>query len=65
MAMKKASVAFTVTADDVTSVTLAAKELKVNRITVYRWIRSKKIIPVSFGGTYYIPVTEIERLRHG
>jgi len=62
--MKEAFVTFTVKATDVMSVTSAAKSLGISRITVYRWINSKKIIPVSFGGTYYIPNTEVERLKN-
>jgi len=62
--MKESGVTFTVRAEDVMSVTSAAKALGINRVTVYRWIAASKIIAVIFGGTYYIPKTEIERLKH-
>jgi excisionase family DNA binding protein len=62
--MVKRIVTFKVTAEDVTSVTSAARILGVNRVTIYRWINSKKLIPFRFGGTYYIPKCEIERLKN-
>ena len=63
--MDKDTVTFVVTSEDVRSVTSAANTLGVSRMTIYRWINSKKLYPVNFGGTLYIPVTEIERLKKG
>lgn len=54
-----------VTTDDVVSIQDAAKELKVARLTIYRWIKASKIISIKFGGFLFIPKSEIERLQHG
>ncbi len=53
----------TVTTSDLLSIAQAAKELGVHRITLYRWIKAKKIISARFGGFLFIPKSEIERLK--
>lgn len=51
-------------ADNALSVQEAAELLNKTRMTVYRWIKVKKINHVKLGGTYYIPKYEIERLTN-
>ena len=53
---------FSVTTADLLSIAQAAEELKVARLTVYRWIKASKIVSVRFGGFLFIPRSEIERL---
>ena len=53
---------FSVTTKDLLSIAQAAKELKVARLTVYRWIKASKLISVRFGGFLFIPKSEVDRL---
>ena len=41
----------------------AAKELGIGPATVWRWIKLRKIIPVSVDRRTLIPKSEIERLK--
>lgn len=45
------------------SVQDAAQALGRPRITIYRWRDAGKIKSIKFGGIYYIPVSEVERLK--
>jgi len=48
---------------DILSISEAAKELGVTRVTLYRWIDKGKIQSLLFGGYRAIPKTEVERLK--
>ena len=48
---------------DVLSVRDAAKKIGVHYVTVYRWIQSRDIVYVTFGGNVFIPFLEVERLK--
>lgn len=48
---------------DLMSVQEAATALDKPRVTIYRWIAARKLLSVKFGGIYYVPVSEVERLR--
>jgi len=52
-----------VTTDDLVSVAQAAKSLSRARLTIYRWIDGGKIVAVQLGGFWYIPKSEVERLK--
>ena len=41
----------------------AANELGVHFTTLYRWVKSNKIVYVTFGGSIFIPVLEVERIK--
>jgi len=47
---------------DVMSVRDAAREIGVHYVTVYRWVRERKIVYITFGGSIFIPALEVERL---
>ena len=51
------------TSDDLVSIQQAADALKKSRPTIYRWVETGKIQSAKFGGVYYIPRSEIERLK--
>lgn len=53
----------TVTTDDLASVQDAAKALDRHRYQIYRWIESGKIVSIKLGGIYFIPKSEVERLK--
>jgi excisionase family DNA binding protein len=61
MAMQKTII--TMTTEDLVPILDAAKELKVNFSTVYRWIRKEEINAVQFGKHFYIPRAELEILK--
>jgi len=42
----------------------AAQLLGIGYATVFRWIKSGKIIPIRIGGRTLIPQSEIERLKN-
>ena len=48
---------------DVVAVPQAARELGVHFTTVYRWIDRGEVSFFKFGGTVFIPVTEVMRLK--
>jgi len=48
---------------DVLSVREAAKELGVHYVTLYRWVQANDVVYITFGGTIFIPVLEVERLK--
>lgn len=48
---------------DLINITTAALELRVCRMTIYRWINHNKILAVKFGKSTFIPKSEIERLN--
>ena len=41
----------------------AAKMLGKPKMTLYRWLDSKRLIGVEVGGIWFIPISEIERLK--
>ncbi len=55
-------VQITIESGDLYSVSRAAEMLSRPRITVYRWIKTGKILSIKLGGVIFIPVTEVERL---
>lgn len=48
---------------DLMSVQDAATALGKPRVTIYRWIAARKLLSIKFGGVYYVPVSEVERVR--
>ena len=48
---------------DILSISEAAKELGVTRVTLYRWIGKGKVQSLLFGGYRAIPLTEVVRLK--
>ncbi len=48
---------------DILSISEAAKQLGITRMTLYRWIDKGKIQSLMFGGYRAIPVVEVERLN--
>jgi len=50
--------------DEVYDTTEAGKLLGIGYATVYRWIRSGKLIPFRIGGRTFIPLSEIERIKN-
>ncbi len=44
------------------SVSRAAKSLSRPRVTIYRWVKTGKVLSIKLGGVIFIPVTEVERL---
>jgi len=50
---------------DLVSVQQAATMLGKPRVTLYRWIKSGKLVGVKFGGIIYIPTSEVKRLKNG
>lgn len=40
-----------------------AKELGLNRITIWRWRNAGRIVPVKVAGAYYYPQSEIDRMK--
>jgi len=50
-------------AGDVLSARDAANELGVHFTTIYRWIQKGEIVYINFGGSTFIPVLEVERLK--
>lgn len=52
----------TIESGDLYSVSRAAKDLYRPRVTIYRWIKTGKVLSIKLGGVIFIPVTEVERL---
>ena len=50
-------------AGDVVSARDAANELGVHFTTIYRWMQKGEIVYINFGGSTFIPVLEVERLK--
>ena len=48
---------------DILSISEAAKQLGITRMTLYRWIDKGKVQSLMFGGYRAIPVAEVERLK--
>jgi len=48
---------------DILSISEAAKQLGITRMTLYRWIDKGKIQSLMFGVYRAIPVVEVERLN--
>ena len=48
---------------DILSISEAAQQLGITRMTLYRWIDKGKIQSLMFGGYRAIPVVEVERLN--
>jgi len=42
----------------------ACKRLGIGYVTLYRWIKAGKIIPVRGDGRTLIPKSELDRVRH-
>ena len=49
--------------NDLMTVGRAAKKIGKTRMTIYRWIKSGRIISISLGGVVFVPGSEIERLK--
>ena len=54
-----------VTTSDLVTVQEAANCLGKPRVTIYRWVRTNKVLGLKLGGILYIPKSEVERLREG
>ncbi len=52
----------TVTTSDVLTITDAAELLRVTRMTVWRWVKTGKILSIVLGGVNLIPRSEVERI---
>lgn len=52
----------TIESGDLYSVKRTAEMLSRPRITIYRWIKTGKVLSIKLGGVIFIPVTEVERL---
>ncbi len=52
----------TIESGDLYSVSRAADSLSRPRVTIYRWVKTGKILSIKLGGVIFIPVTEVERL---
>lgn len=48
---------------DVISARDAANIIGVHFTTIYRWIEKNEIVYIKFGGSFFIPVLEVERLK--
>lgn len=48
---------------DVLSGRDAANAIGVHFTTIYRWVQKREIVYVTFGGSIFIPVLEVERLK--
>ena len=48
---------------DFLTVTEVAEEFRVNRFTIYRWIKEGGIKAIRLGQAFRIPVEEIERIK--
>lgn len=53
----------TLNSTDLTNVTDAALQLRVSRMTIYRWVKQGKILAVKFGKSTFIPKSEVEKLK--
>lgn len=51
------------TSNDLVTATQAAKTLKCARLSVYRWVKSGRIVGVDLAGILFIPKTEVEKLQ--
>jgi len=51
-------------ATDLLPVGKAARELHTSRWSIYRWIKTNKLLGVQVGGIFFIPMSEIKRFRH-
>ena len=49
--------------DPFVTVPEAAEQIGKPKLTLYRWIKAKKLIVVTFGGILFVPRSEIERLN--
>lgn len=54
----------TISVQDAFSYKDAAKELGITTMTLWRWVRDRKIVAVRLGRYKFIPGTEIERIRN-
>ena len=52
-----------ITIDNILDIQEAASALGVSYVTIYRWIKSGKIVPIRIAGRTLIPKSEIERLK--
>ena len=50
-------------AADLLSVGKAARELRTSRWSIYRWVKSGKLLGIELGGILFIPVSDIHRYR--
>ncbi|MBA7696715.1 hypothetical protein ES703_105366 [subsurface metagenome] len=48
---------------DVLTVAAAAEGIGIHHATLYRWAQAGKVAYVIFGGMFFIPYTEVERLK--
>lgn len=49
---------------DLLSVGKAARELCTSRWTIYRWVKTGKLLGIQLGGFLFIPESEIKRFRN-
>lgn len=49
--------------DDLLTIPAAAKEFSRPRMTIWRWAKSSRIIQIRLGNRWYIPKSEIERIK--
>ncbi|MBA7537390.1 hypothetical protein ES705_29657 [subsurface metagenome] len=49
---------------DILPVGKSAKALGISRWTVYRWVRTGKLLGYRLGGFLFIPKSEIKRFNH-
>jgi len=52
-----------VSTDEVFTIPEAAKALKVTTMTIFRWIKASKIIPIKLSGRTLIPKSEVKRKK--
>lgn len=52
----------TIDSKDFITIPEMAKKMKRPKMTLYRWVKSGKLIAVEFGGIKFVPVTELKRL---
>ena len=48
---------------DVLTVSKASEEIGMHHVTLYKWINDGKVAHVEFGGVFFVPVGEVERLK--
>ena len=48
---------------DVLSARDAANKIGVHFTTIYRWVQKSEIVYINFGGSIFIPVLEVERIK--
>lgn len=52
------------TVDGLFTIPKAAEELGKSKMTLYRWLRSGKLVTIKLGGIHFVPLGEIKRLKN-